>query len=105
MMGCYWLNEDRLPSKLFVGFSSKITNEIENIDDYNQNNIEGISHWHNYIDGIRSYISNPAIAFDYTNRYSRFLMEQYTIETLIIMSVTLSKPTIPLISCLFMCLW
>ena len=72
MMGCYWLNEDRLPSKLFVGFSSKITKEIENIDDYNQNNIEGISHWHNYIDGIRSYISNPAIAFDYTNRYSRF---------------------------------
>ena len=105
MMGCYWLNEDRLPSKRFVGFSSKITKEIENIDDYNQNNIEGISHWHNYIDGIRRYISNPAIAFDYTNRYSRFLMEQYTIETLIIMSVTLSKPTIPLISCLFMCLW
>ena len=50
MMGCYWLNEDRLPSKLFVGFSSKITKEIENIDDYNQNNIDGISHWHNYID-------------------------------------------------------
>ena len=72
MMERYCLNEDRLLPKLFVGFSSKITKEIDIIDAYNQNNTEGLSLWHDYIDGIRSYLSNPVIAFDYTNRYSKF---------------------------------
>lgn len=72
MIKRYELNEDRLPPKLTVLFSQKIRREIESIEIRNQNNIDGLYKWRDYLNGIRSYISNPAIAFDYTNRYSRF---------------------------------
>ena len=72
MMKQYWLKEDKLPSKLFVGFSSKITKNINTIAAYNRDNIEAIYQWRDYLNGIRSYISNPVIAWDYTNRYPRF---------------------------------
>lgn len=67
-----WLKEDRLPSRLFVGFSSNITKQIEAIKNYNQNNIDGLSKWRDYLDGMKKYISNPVIAWDYTNRHQRF---------------------------------
>ena len=66
------LFEDRLPSRFWVRFSSEIIKEIDAIDTNNQRNIEGLSQWYNYLDGIKSYLSNPAIAFDYANRYSKF---------------------------------
>ncbi len=68
----YKLNEDRLPSKLTVLFSKKIRMEIEAIEIHNQRNSEGLYKWRDYLNGITNYISNPVIAFDYTNRYSKF---------------------------------
>ena len=66
------LNEDRLPSKLRIVWSSALLKEITDIRDYNQDNPNGFNQWRDYLDGIASYIANPVIAFDYTNRYSRF---------------------------------
>ena len=65
------IKEDNLSSNLPVHFSSKITKEINAISVYNQNNIEGISQWSDYLDGVRSYMSKSVIAWDYTNRYPR----------------------------------
>ena len=67
----HWLNEDKLPSRLFVAFSSEIRKRIDTIDAYNQDNPEGLSQWQDYLNGIKRYISNPVIAWDNTNRYSR----------------------------------
>lgn len=68
----FQLNEDKLPTKLAVRLSYKIYKEINTIDSYNQNNVVALSQWYDYLDGIKSYISNPVIAWDYTNRFSRF---------------------------------
>lgn len=68
----YQLYEDRLPSKLLVRFSYDISKKINTIDSYNQNNIGAVSQWYDYLDGIKSYLSNPVIAWDYTNRFSQF---------------------------------
>ena len=65
------LKEDKLPPKLFVIFSSNIQSKINAIDNHNNNN-ECLSNWYEYIEGLKRYISNPAIAFDYTNRFSTF---------------------------------
>lgn len=91
-MKIYWLNEDKLPSKLFVRFSSKIDKNIKEIFTYNQNNIDALRYWLDYIESILNYLSNPSIAFDYTNRYicfpngTRFIRDfdyniGYTIKT------------------------
>ena len=88
----YLLKEDRLPTKLTVVFSPKISKQINIIDDYNCTNIDDIYQWYDYIEGIKKYISNPVIAFDYTNRYrslpngTRFIHDfdyniGYTIKT------------------------
>ena len=66
------INEDRLPQKLSVVFSNTIRQEMDAIYTYNQNNIDGLYQWYEYIDGIESYISNRSIAFDYANRYTTF---------------------------------
>lgn len=66
------VKEDKLPSKLIVRFSSKIAKEINAIDSFNHNNLDALYQWREYLDGIKRYISNPVIAWDYTNRYSRF---------------------------------
>lgn len=70
----HYLYEDKRPKKLFVAFAPKISKEIELIDEYNYNkgNIEAISQWHDYIDGLIDYISTPIIALDYTNKYHHF---------------------------------
>ena len=72
MLSHYALKEDRLPSILLVRFSTKISNKINTIITYNQNNIEAITKWREYLEGIKRYLSNPVIAWDYTNRFSRF---------------------------------
>ena len=66
------LNEDRLPLKLSVVFSSEIRKRIETIYSCHQKNVDGLSQWYDYLNGIKRYISNPAIAWDNTNRYSKF---------------------------------
>ena len=66
------LKEDKLPPKLLVIFSSKISQTINDIGAYNKNNVEAISQWSEYLDGVKRYISNPVIAFDYTDKYARF---------------------------------
>ena len=63
------LNEDKLPQRLPVVSSKKINAEITAIETYNQNNREGISQWRDYLNGLKNYISNPVIAWDYANRY------------------------------------
>ena len=65
------LTEDKLPQKLPVLYSEYITNQIEVILNYNQDNTTGLSAWKDYIDGISSHISNRAIAFGYGNNYKR----------------------------------
>ena len=67
-----WLNEDRYPQKLFVRFSSTIYKNIEEIYTYNQNNVESLRQCYKYLEGIQNYLSNPSIAFDYTNRFIQY---------------------------------
>lgn len=66
------LNEDKLPSKFYVRFSTKIVREIDAIETFNQHNYDGLSQWYDYLEGLKNYISNPAIAWDYTNRHIKF---------------------------------
>ena len=68
----HYLIEDKLPPKLPVVFSSKISNQINVIYACNQNNTDALSQWDEYIEGLKSYISNPVIAWDYNNRYVHF---------------------------------
>lgn len=65
----YLINEDSLPPNLPVHFSSKILKIINEISVYNRNNIEAISQWSDYLDGLKSYMSKSVIAWDNTNRY------------------------------------
>lgn len=68
----YRINEDKKPSKLPIVVSNKISQTIKGICDYNINNIDGIAQFMDYVESLKSYISNPVIAFDYLNRYSHF---------------------------------
>ena len=67
-----YLIEENLPPRLPIRFSSKIYNQIDNIYTYNQNNVNALLDWLDYIDGLKSYISHRKIAWDYANRYIRF---------------------------------
>ena len=66
------LKEDKRPQNLYVMFSKEIMRLLENVYAYNQNNINALSQLSDYLDGLRNYISNPVIAWDYTNKYSRY---------------------------------
>ena len=68
----FYLIEEILPPKLPLSFSSKIKNQINLIKDYNQDNPDALSQWYDYIDNLKSYISNRKIAWDYANRYVHF---------------------------------
>lgn len=63
------VTESNLPTKLSVIFSDEIANLIDDIDFHNQFETEKIKEWHNYIEGMISWISNPTIAWDNTNQY------------------------------------
>ena len=71
-MSSYQLKEDRLPPKLPVRFSFQINSTIKSICDYNKNNIEGIRKWSEYLNGVKSYVSDSVIAWDSTNRHIEF---------------------------------
>ena len=68
----YWLKEDRTLQKMSVSFSTELSQRIDDIIYYNRNNIDALSQWHNYLDGLVNYISNPVIAWDNMNRYQHF---------------------------------
>ena len=68
----YRLYEDKRPRKLHVITSQKIDKRIDDIYTYNQDNIVAVRAWLEYIEDLEDYISNPAIAFDYTHRYVHF---------------------------------
>lgn len=64
-----WLNEDKRLPKLPVAFSNEIIENIDDINWDNRNNPDALFQWHEYIDGLVSYISDPVIAWDNMNRY------------------------------------
>lgn len=55
--------------KFEVKVSYEIENAIDNIKFRNSENDKGLEDWGNYIDGIKCYISNPAIALDYMREF------------------------------------
>lgn len=63
------LKEDKLPTKLFVGFSPEITDKINSIKDYNHTYNTGLIMLRDYLIGMIRYISHPVIAWDNNNRY------------------------------------
>lgn len=71
-MNKFYLMEEKPLPKLPVVFSSEINNKIDLIADYNQNNLTALSEWHDYIDVLKSYISNQKIAWDNANRYTHY---------------------------------
>ena len=68
----YRINEDRLPPKLTVRFSSKIAQQIRRIDALNKHNIDALNNWKEYLSGIKRYLSYSTIAWDNMGRYPRF---------------------------------
>ena len=66
-----FLIEEKLPPKLPVRFSYKIFKQIKTIYNKNQDNINALSQWYEYIDSLKSYISNRSIAWDYACQYPR----------------------------------
>ena len=68
----YGLYEDIRPRKLPVSVSSKIKKRLSEIYSYNQDNTIALNQLSEYVESIKDYISNPAIAFDYTHRYVHF---------------------------------
>lgn len=74
------LTEDIKPQPLAVTLSSQINNKIAEIGEYNRDNVEAREKWHDYLDGIKNYLSNPSIAFDYANRNIRFPNGAYFIR-------------------------
>lgn len=68
---CY-IKEDTLPKKLSVIFSKEITSNIDTIYEYNLSNNAALSQWYDYIEGIKRYISNPSIAWDYANQHLKY---------------------------------
>lgn len=64
------LLEVRKTNKFTVVFSKEIAEKIEDIVSYNKNNSAYISEFHNYIDSMVNYISNPVIAWDNQGRYT-----------------------------------
>ncbi|MCF0218993.1 MAG: hypothetical protein HUK14_04350 [Muribaculaceae bacterium] len=63
------LYEDKRCKRLPVWFIPTISQKIASITEYNKQNIISIKQWKEYIDGIKSYISNSVIAWDNMNRY------------------------------------
>ena len=62
------INEDKKPQKLDVTYSTEIAEKILQISEYNKNKKEELAEWYNDIEGLRSYISNPSIAWDYNGK-------------------------------------
>jgi hypothetical protein len=72
MIEQYRPNEDRLPPKLSLRFSSKIAQQIRRINVLNKHNIEALNNWKEYLRWIKRYLSDSTIAWDNMGRYPRF---------------------------------
>ena len=61
----------RIIRKLY-GLNKKIwiIEKIDRIADYNKYKKEKISEWYEGIDGFKDYISNPVIAWDYSDKFT-----------------------------------
>ena len=51
----YYITEDKLPRKLLVKFSATIYKQINSIAYFNRNNIEALSQWYDYLNGLKTY--------------------------------------------------
>ena len=65
----YYIKEDKLAPNLLIRFSARINKQINAIKDFNRGNIEGLSQWVGYLEGMKTYISKRTIAWDNTGRY------------------------------------
>lgn len=68
----FYITEDTRAAKLYVTFSHTLSNMIDTIEAYNQNKHDGIIQLANYLEGLKEYLSNPQIAFDYAHKYQHF---------------------------------
>lgn len=66
------IKEDKVLPKLPVLFSSKIMGTINKVKMKNSNCPEKLLQWYEYIDSIKSHISNPVIAWDNANKFRQF---------------------------------
>ena len=66
------LTEDIRVAKIPIIFSKDIKNRIESIYSYNQSNWQAILKWKEYLEGIKNYVSNRSIAWDYANSHYKF---------------------------------
>lgn len=71
-MNRYLLHEDKTPQRLVVRFSTDIADKINDINWYNRSNTGALTQWHNYLDGLVNYISNPVVAWDNMKWYQHF---------------------------------
>lgn len=67
-----YINEDKRPQKLSVGFSKELSELINDIYSCNQDNIDNLRQFAEYIEGLNNYIANPVIAWDYNGKYAHF---------------------------------
>ncbi len=67
-----YINEDKRPQKLSVGFSKKLSEQINSIYSCNQDNKDKLHQFTEYIESLKDYISNPVIAWDYNGKYTHF---------------------------------
>lgn len=63
------LNEDKQLQKLPVIISPRLSEQIKEIYSLNHDNSESLSQFTEYLNGLKNYIANPVIAWDYTNKY------------------------------------
>lgn len=69
----HYLYEDKKPLKIPVIFSPEIIEKMELIANHNRDKKEELTEWYNDIEGVKSYISNPTIAWDYRGKCRRSL--------------------------------
>lgn len=65
----HYIKEDKLAPNLLIRFSARINKQINAIKDFNRGNIEGLSQWEDYLEGMKTYISRRTIAWDNTGKY------------------------------------
>ena len=63
------LNEDKRLEPYKVWFTPTVRHTIDVIKAYNSNNIEGIKEFEEYLQGLKSYISKPVLAWDNIDKY------------------------------------
>ena len=63
-----WINEDKLPPKLPISFSAKISKQINAIYACNQYNTDALCQWDEYIEGLEYDITFIVKTSHRTNR-------------------------------------